>query len=134
LLHLSRSAAVLAFGLIWMSACRSGARSSEIATSEIRVTCEVTPQPVRVGPARVSLTLTDKSGSPVNGATIRIEGHMTHPGMAPVSGGLPQIGPGQYARAFEFTMPGDWALIVQASLAGGEKLERRFDVKGVEAR
>jgi hypothetical protein len=54
--------------------------------------------------------------------------------MAPVSGGLPQIGPGQYAGAFEFTMPGDWALIVQASLAGGEKLERRFDVKGVEAR
>jgi len=126
---LNRKAAALAFGFCLLGACHSGARSDAMFVS-----CEVTPQPVRVGPARVFLTMKDAGGDPVNGASIRIEGFMTHPGMAPVSGSVAQTGPGQYTGALDFTMPGDWSLAVRASLPGGAKLERQFDVKGVAAR
>ena len=128
LCHLIRNAAVLAFGLCLLTACRSGARDNETA-----MRCEITPQPARVGSANVVVNLTDPSGSPIDGASIRIDGFMTHPGMAPVLRTATRSGPGQYSSPFDFTMAGDWVLRIHASLPGGGTLERQFEVKGVAA-
>jgi hypothetical protein len=112
-----------------VSGCRPRSLSNEIV-----VNYDITPKPVRVGLARITLNLADASGAPINGANVKLEGNMAHPGMGPVFGDATQIGPGEYAGALEFTMPGDWALGIHASLPGGGKLERQISVKGVEAR
>ncbi|HVT92393.1 MAG TPA: FixH family protein [Bryobacteraceae bacterium] len=96
--------------------------------------CEITPQPVRVGPASIALTLATQSGAPVSGASVKIEGDMTHPGMGPVFAQAEAAGPGKYAGTLDFTMPGDWVVSVQASLPGGARFERRINVRGVAPR
>lgn len=96
--------------------------------------CEITPQPVRVGPASVALTLATQSGAPVSGASVKIEGDMAHAGMGPVFAQAQAAGPGKYAGTINFTMPGDWVLSVQASLPSGARFERRVNVRGVGPR
>lgn len=113
---------------VLLSGCRA-----QPSAKEIDVRCEITPQPVRVGPARVLITLS-RGASPVNGASVKLEGNMTHAGMAPVFTDAPQASPGQYAGTLDFNMPGDWVLSIHAKLPGGAVLDREIPVRGVEAR
>lgn len=96
---------------------------------------DVSPSPPGVGrPATVSLKLIDFLASkPVSGARIRLEGNMTHPGMTPVFAEAKEVEPGRYRATLEFTMAGDWVVLVHAALPDGRKVERQFDVKGVRA-
>ena len=41
--------------------------------------------------------------------------------------------PGRYESALEFTMGGDWVVLVRLTLPDGRKIERQFDVKGVQS-
>jgi hypothetical protein len=87
-----------------------------------------------VGPATVSLKLTDFLASkPVSGARVTLEGNMTHAGMTPVFAEAKESEPGSYRATLEFTMAGDWVVLLHASLPDGRKIERQWDVKGVRA-
>ena len=101
--------------------------------SSVLVEHEISPQPPRVGPATLSLKLSDAAARPVTGARITLEGNMTHPGMAPVFAGATEVEPGRYRAALEFTMGGDWVILIHAALPDGQKLERQLDVRGVRA-
>ena len=94
---------------------------------------EVAPQPPRVGPAKITLSLSDAAGKPITGARVNLEGNMSHPGMLPVFGAAREIEAGRYQTSIEFTMGGDWIVLVKADLPDGQKLEREFEVKGVNA-
>jgi hypothetical protein len=96
---------------------------------------DVSPSRPEVGrPATVSLKLIDFLASkPVSGARIQLEGNMTHPGMPPVFAEAKETEPGSYRATLEFTMAGDWVVLVHAALPDGRKVERQFDVKGVRA-
>lgn len=94
---------------------------------------EVSPQPPRGGPATITLSLSDAAGKPISGARINLEGNMSHPGMAPVFGVAREMEAGRYQASIEFTMGGDWIVLVKADLPNGQKLEREFEVKGVQA-
>jgi hypothetical protein len=94
---------------------------------------EVAPQPPRVGPSTITLGLTDAPGKPITGARVKLEGNMSHPGMVPVFGDAREIEEGRYQASIEFTMGGDWIVSVKADLPDGQKLEREFEVKGVQA-
>src|SRR5262249_8727352 len=59
-----------------------GCRHPDSAT-EIDVALSVEPSPPTVGPAKLTLTLKDQAGSPVEGATLKLEGNMNHAGMKP---------------------------------------------------
>ena len=72
------------------------------------------------------------NGRPVQGAALRVEGHMSHPGMAPVVAQAAERQPGVYEAAMAFTMRGDWILLVTGTLASGEPIEHRIDVPGVQ--
>jgi hypothetical protein len=100
--------------------------------SSVVVSCDISPQPPRVGPAVISLRLSD-AGRPVTGARVTLEGDMTHAGMAPVFADATEVEPGRYRATLVFTMGGDWVVIVHAALPDGGKLERQLDVKGVRA-
>lgn len=56
---------------------------------------------------------------------------MSHPGMAPVLASATEHELGVYDVPFAFTMPGDWILLVNASLPGGTRIERRVEVANV---
>ena len=103
-------------------------------TPDFVVRHDISPSPPRVGPATVSLKLTDFLASkPVSGARVTLEGNMTHAGMTPVFAEAKESEPGSYRATLEFTMAGDWVVLLHASLPDGRKIERQWDVKGVRA-
>lgn len=94
---------------------------------------EVAPRPPRVGPARITLRVSDAAGRPLSGARVSLEGNMSHAGMRPVFGEARESEPGRYQSDLEFTMGGDWVILVRLALPDGRKIERQFDVKGVQS-
>jgi hypothetical protein len=111
-----------------------GCQKPAEAPPEVTIRHEVSPRPPRVGPATVTLTMTDAGGEPVTGAQIQVEGNMLHAGMKPVFGDAKEVQPGRYEAPLEFTMGGDWFLLVNATLPDGGKIERQLDLPGVQSR
>lgn len=111
----------------------AGCQKQAASQSEVTVAYEVTPQPPRVGIATISLKLVDLMGQPISGARVSLEGNMSHAGMRPVFGEAREQEPGRYQAPLEFTMGGDWVILLYLTLPDGRKLERQIDVKGVKS-
>ena len=111
--------------------CTGGAGD---ATADIKAEFKLQPDPPRVGPADVTLLLTDKDGKPVKGATLKLEGNMNHAGMKPEFADAKEVEPGKYEAKLELTMGGDWYVEVTGNLSDGRKLKKKFDVPGVKSR
>jgi YtkA-like len=101
-----------------VTACRQSSRREP----EISVRFQITPQPVRVGPAAIVIQMSDTAGKPVSRVTIEIEADMAHPGMSPLFGEAEETAPGIYRTYIRFNMRGDWVV-----------LERQVDVRGVQS-
>jgi YtkA-like len=117
--------ALLAAGL------SSGCTKAAVVSPRVDVAWTLSPPAPVVGPALLTITLRGSSGEAVNGAKVRLEGHMTHPGMAPVVANAREQAPGVYEIPFGFTMQGDWVLLVSVALPGGGRVERRIEVAHV---
>jgi hypothetical protein len=114
-----------------LAGCRPGAE----AAPEIALRWTVTPRPPSVGAATFSLELTDTMrGQAVSGATVRLEGNMSHPGMQPVFGTAREVEPGRYEARLDLTMAGDWMLFIDATLADGRMLRRQVSLPGVRGK
>ena len=109
----------------------AGCRTVASQDSGITVACTITPQPPHVGRATVTVNLLDRTAKPVTGAKIKLEADMSHPGMAPVLVQAGESAPGSYVGHLQFTMAGDWVILVQGALADGQRIDRQIDVKGV---
>ncbi len=110
-----------------LAGCRKGAE----AQTDVLIAHEITPQPPAVGVATVSLKVTDEAGRSLTGAKIKIEGNMSHAGMAPVFAEAGEVAPGRYLAHLEFNMSGDWVLLIDLTLPDGRRLQRQLEVKGV---
>ena len=100
--------------------------------SGVSLTWDLEPAPPQAGTAGVArLTLRDARQQPLTGARLRIEGHMSHPGMAPVLSAATERGNGTYEAPIEFTMAGDWILVVTGDVPGIGRLTRQIEVVGV---
>jgi hypothetical protein len=99
----------------------------------VAVNLAVEPEPPRIGPAMVTVTLDDASGQPIHGAQVQLEGNMNHAGMVPVLAQTVEVAPGRYRAELEFTMGGDWFILVHADLPDGRSMERKIDVPGVDS-
>ena len=110
--------------MLLLPGCR-GTGSGE--APDVAVDVAISPTPPTVGPARLLISLADSAGLPVEGASVQVEGNMSHAGMVPVRGAAePTRQPGQYAVPdFRFTMAGDWFLTVEAILQNGDTLRTR---------
>ena len=117
--------------LLLVTGCRRG-QTSDI--SDIGLDLSISPDPPTTGPAAVVIQLTDEAGQPLAGAKVELEGNMSHAGMTPVFSQAKEIEPGQYEAPLEFTMGGDWFILVKVTLPDGRQLERQVDVPGVETR
>lgn len=118
-----------AFAIALLTACQRGS-SGDI--SEIAVDLAVAPDPPAVGQATVTLTLSNASNQPISGAKIELEGNMSHAGMTPVFSQAAEVEPGKYQAPLEFTMGGDWYILVKATLPDGRQMERQINLPGVK--
>ena len=129
----ARAASIVLLALLAalvLSAC--GPRGEQTGGLDVTVV-SVSPDPATVGDAVITLEIHDADGNPVEGATIEVEGTMTHAGMKPVIVETESLGEGKYAtQDFKFTMGGDWVLIVRATLADGSTAAQQVDLKGVQ--
>jgi hypothetical protein len=90
------------------------------------------PSPPFAGtPLVVRLTLRDREQKPVTGARLQLEGLMSHPGMAPVTVAVTERGNGEYEAPLQFTMAGDWILVVTGELPGGGQINKQIEIDGV---
>lgn len=96
--------------------------------SGVTITLETRPDPAVVGDATLIVTLADAEGNPVEDAALNVKGDMNHAGMVPVLAEATS-GPGGVGELpFQWTMPGDWIVTVEAILPDGATVTRRFDL------
>jgi hypothetical protein len=93
----------------------------------------MTPQPVRVGAATLTLKLADGAGQAISGARIALEADMSHAGMSPAFGEAKEGTAGRYQGNVTFTIAGDWVLLAHITLPAGQKIERQINVGNVRA-
>ena len=91
------------------------------------------PTPTTVGQAQLQLLVVDAAGQPVTGLELEVEATMSHAGMVPTFATLTESRPGTYVGPIEFSMGGDWLLLVGAALPDGKRLERTLQVPGVRS-
>jgi hypothetical protein len=115
--------------LLALAACRGQGQELE----DVGVALTVAPDPPRIGPATIVVTLSDSEGQPITGAKMSLEGNMNHAGMVPVLAEAAEAAPGRYEAALEFSMGGDWVFLVQATLPDGRFLEHQVDLPSVDA-
>lgn len=97
------------------------------------MTWQVDPSPPSVGPAIITFQPVDDDSQPITGASLELEGNMSHAGMMPETSDLTETEPGTYVTTdFQFSMAGDWIMTVHGTLADGTSYEASFDVEGVE--
>lgn len=112
-----------------LAACRTSTAADFGATD---VTLTVSPEKPAVGPATLQFKLSDRDGRAVGGATVRVEGTMTHAGMEPVKVTGQADNNGQYtAPDFRFTMAGDWLVMAHVTLVDGRTSQRTLRINGV---
>lgn len=111
-----------------------GCAPATSSAPDVEVQLVLEPSTPQVGPAAASVTLVDGDGEPITDAEVMLEGNMNHAGMKPSFALLAQTEPGRYSGELEFTMGGDWFILVTAKTAGGAAIERKIDVPGVKTR
>lgn len=120
----------------WLALCggllASGCSRPSAPAADAVVDLQIEPSPPKVGQAEIVLHLTESSGEPLEGGTLEVEGNMNHAGMKPVFATLTETEPGRYAGNLEFTMAGDWFLLVTGQLADGRAVNEKIDVPGVQ--
>ncbi len=118
----------LAFGLVIL-----GCQSSGNDTSDVKLDWEIKPDPPIVGMATMNITMRDSTNQLIKGADIKLEGNMSHPGMEPVTAAAKEVEPGQYSAKLEFTMGGDWFILVESTLPDDRVVERQINIPGVRS-
>ena len=102
------------------------------SSDAVSVTWTLEPSPPFAGtPIVVRLTIRDRDQKPVTGAHLRLEGLMSHPGMAPLTAAVTERGKGEYEAPLQFTMAGDWVLLVTGELPDGTAFKRQIEINGV---
>jgi YtkA-like len=92
---------------------------------------QVSPQPARVGDVTITINMKDRSERPIAGASVKLEGNMSHAGMTPVLAEAKEIGPGRYQANMKLTMAGDWDVLVLLTLPDGSEADQEFEIKDV---
>jgi YtkA-like protein len=118
-------ASIAALGFTLASSCRRGPKAGERA----QLSWSFSPDPPRIGPAVLSLRLTDARARPVSGARWSLEGHMMHPGRRPVVAEVTAGANGLYEARLAFSMAGDWVIVARAEWAEGGRLQQSIPVR-----
>lgn len=109
-----------------------GCRQHSSSKDNLTVSYEVSPLPARVGDVNITIKMTDGSQKPIAGAHVKLEGNMSHAGMAPVTAEATEMGAGRYQTSMKLTMAGDWQVLVLLTLPDGREVDQEFEIKAVQ--
>jgi hypothetical protein len=105
-------------------------RSADIP---LRIAWAIDPAPPAAGVSTlVRVVVSDDQQQPVTGARLRLEGHMSHPGMTPVTADMIESTQGTYEAQLQFSMAGDWLLVVAGALSDGTRVTQQLELAGVK--
>jgi hypothetical protein len=110
------------------AATKQSAGTTRTASPDtVKMEWHVSPTSPQVGTEMsVQLVLINAAHAPLSGASLQLEGHMAHPGMAPVIAQATDAGRGLYRAKIALPMEGDWLLLATGSLPDGQRLNRRI--------
>jgi hypothetical protein len=126
-----RIALLLFGGALLMAGCRPKPAGAGV---EAQVTVRFDPSPPAAGATALKITLADSAGRPIRLGHLDVEGDMSHAGMKPVFTQLEETAPGTYAGTIEFTMGGDWLLLLSGRFSDARPFHRTIDVPGVKSK
>ena len=100
--------------------------------ADVTVAWTIDPMPPAAATTTtVRVTLADAHGTPVSGARLRLDAHMTHPGMAPVTSNVIETAGGTYQSQVRLSMAGDWVFVLTGELRGGHRITKEIQVPAV---
>lgn len=111
----------------------AGCSSNEDDTREINLEWHISPNPPAIGTVQFEVILSDTLARPITGAMMDIEANMSHPGMSPIMAKLEEEDPGVYSADIEFSMGGDWFILVNARLPDERIINRQINIPGVQS-
>jgi hypothetical protein len=100
---------------------------------DVSVSWKIDPMPPVAGAATtVRFTMRHEDGTPARGAALKLEGHMSHPGMTPVTADVTERGDGVYDARLRLSMAGDWVIVVSGELRDRSRITRSVEVRSVQ--
>jgi hypothetical protein len=120
--------------LLFLPVIGCGKKEAVAPEIDAKVAVQFSPNPPVVGENEIEIALTDTAGKPLQFGMVKVEGNMNHAGMKPVFAELIENDPGKYAGTIEFTMGGDWFLLVTSEDSPQGRFSKKIDVPGVKAK
>jgi hypothetical protein len=122
------------FGVILLLACVVAGCRDHGDSHDVTIEWSLDPaRPIAGGNTTAVFSVRRAGGQPLTGARLRLEAHMSHPGMTPITVDLAERGDGRYETTLAFTMAGDWVLVMTGTLDDGTRITRELEVGGVRA-
>lgn len=113
-----------------LSACQALA----VGQPEVVIALLTKPSTPVVGACSITVLLHNSSGKPIQRAHVVIEGTSLFPGTTPIQSVTHERAPGVYDTRLVWPQAGSWLVIVRATLANGDIVQRQVDVPYVHAR
>lgn len=96
--------------------------------ANVTIAVRAESEPLAVGETTLLVNLTNGSGTPIDGAVLRVHGDMDHAGMVSVDREVRDSANGEYRVPFEWTMGGGWIVTVTAQLPdNGGEISKTFE-------
>jgi len=114
-------------GALVLAGCRGSSEAIAPEDANVDMSLSVAPEPPTVGEVTLVVSLRTADGEPISGASIDVRGDMNHAGMEAVLADASTDVSGDYRVPFEWTMGGDWFVVVTATLPDGQVVEQQFD-------
>lgn len=115
---------------ILLAACGGAATpAADSSAGPVTIKLETRPAPASAGDAELIFTITDASGRPVEGAAVDVSAdHTDMTGMG-MNGSATDQGFGKYAINANFSMSGNWKLIVYVRNRQGLDYKEDIEIK-----
>lgn len=105
----------------------SGSGPSTATGAEV-VSLTTNPNPLQMGSATFMIDVKDKTGKPVDNATVSFDLNMTAMNMGTQQGKATSQGGGKYAATGRMTMRGPWKVATKVSMPDGSTINKDFTV------
>lgn len=97
-------------------------------TGGANISLSTDPDPLRIGPATFMIDVKDKSGKPVNNATVSFDLNMTAMNMGTQQGNATSQGNGRYSASGSMSMRGPWRVSIIVKMPDGSSESKDFTV------
>ena len=124
LIALMIGAAVIV-GLGWKTLSGSGTNTGSGSEA---ISLTTSPNPLQMGPATFIIDVKDKTGKPVDNATVSFDLNMTAMNMGTQQGNATFQGNGRYAASGRMSMRGPWRVSTKVTMPDGSVVNRGFTV------